>query len=374
MRIVLDATALLGARTGIGRYVHHLVAELPAALDRRGLAAQVAVTTWTARGGRLTDLPAGVRQTGPRVPARALRSAWCRADLPPVELLVGRCDVVHGTNFVSPPSRQAREVVTVHDLTYETHRETVSADSLAYRTLVPRALARGAHVVTPSHAVAAEVAAFYGLDPARVTATPLGVDPQWALAGAPDAGWLDARGLPHEYLVFVGSLDPRKNLPRLLAAHLAARAADPALPPLVLAGPAGREQHLRPQPGVHRTGWLSDEDLRTLVAGSAGLLLPSLDEGFGLPALEALACGRPVLAADVPALREVTGAESVLVDPLQVDAIAAGLAALADRPDATADRERRRDHARRWTWAACADRTIDAYLARPPGPEETAPR
>lgn len=374
MRIVLEATALLGARTGIGRYTHHLLAELPAALRRRQVTADVAVTTWTARGGRLTDLPPGVRQTGLPVPARALRAAWSRGDLPPVELLTGRCDVVHGTNFVSPPARRAREVVTVHDLTYETHRETVSADSLAYRTLVPRALDRGAHVVTPSRTVAADVAAFYRLDPARVTATPLGVDPAWADAAPATPGWLDAHGLPHDHLVFVGSLDPRKNLPRLLAAHRAARAADPGLPDLVLAGPAGREQHLDPQPGVHRTGWLSDAELRTLVAGSRALLLPSLDEGFGLPALEALACGRPVLTADIPALREVTGTEAVLVDPLDADAIGAGLAAVTAAPDTAADRDRRRTHARSWSWAACADRTLDVYLSLLDGPASAPAR
>ncbi len=363
MRIVLDATPLLGRRTGIGRYTHQLLEALPGALARAGLEADVAVSTWTARGGRLVDLPAGVRQVGPRAPARLLRSFWLRGDRPRVETLVGRCDVFHGTNFVSPPTRGAREVVTVHDLTYEMLRDTVSADSKDYRVLVRRALARGAHVVTPSASVAAQVRDFYGLEPGRVTPTPLGVDAEWFATAAPDGATLARLGLPETYLVFVGSLDPRKNLVRLLEAHARARAADRGVPALVLAGPAGRETGLAERDDVVLTGWLEDADLRTVVAGARALVLPSLDEGFGLPALEALACGRPVVAADIPTLREVTGEHSLLADPLDVDDLARALVEVTAVPDGAAERAARRTHASGWSWARCAEATVLAYLS-----------
>ena len=360
MRIVLEATSLLGRRTGVGQYTGHLLDELPAALARAGVVADVAVTTWTARGGVLHDLPAGVRQVGPRVPARALRTAWTRTDRPRVETLVGRCDVMHGTNFVSPPTRRAREVVTVHDLTYEEHRSTVSADSLAYRTLVVRALRRGAHVVTPSRAVADAVRDFYDLPDEQVTPTPLGVDPQWFAPPAPEtAGRLD---LPDDYVLFVGSLDPRKNLPRLVEAFEQVRSGRRDAPALVLAGPAGRDETLRARPGVHLTGWLDDADLRRVVAGARALALPSIDEGFGLPALEALASGRPVLAADIPALREVSGPYATYVDPHDTDAVADGLERVLQADDGPADRQARRAHAARWTWGACADATVAVYM------------
>lgn len=362
MRIVLDITPLLGRRTGIGRYVDELVRALPQAATRRGMDVTFAGTTWTARGGRVHDLPTGIRQVGPRVPARALRAAWTRTDHPRIETLVGRCDVFHATNFVSPPTRRAREVVTVHDLTYEHHQETVSADSLAYGHLVRRALARGAHVVTPSAAVAQEVVEHYALDPERVTPTRLGVDGPWLTASPLEAADLVRRGLPERYLVFVGSLDPRKNLPRLLEAHARARAEDRDVPDLVLAGPAGREAGLQGRDGVHLTGWLDDDTLRGVVAGAQALVLPSLDEGFGLPALEALAAGRPVLAADIPALREVTGGHAVLAPPLSIDAIASGIVDVVNAADDADARSRRRAWASGWTWAACADSTLEAYL------------
>jgi len=362
VRITLDGTPLLGTRTGIGRYVEHLVAELPAALERRGATAQVRVSTWTARGGRVPGLPAGVTQVGPRVPARLLREAWRRWDVPPVEALVGATDVFHGTNFTSPPSRRAREVLTVHDLTYETHAATVAPASLAYRTLVPRALDRGAHVVTPSATVAAAVRERYDLPADRVTPTPLGVDAGWAQASPAAPAWLAGRGLPGEYLVFVGSLDPRKNLARLVEAHARLRAEQPGVPDLVLAGPAGRAD-AAPHPGVHRTGFLRDAELQALVAGARALVLPSLEEGFGLPALEALAAGRPVAAADIPALREVAGPHAAFADPDDTDALAGALAAALTAPDDAAARASRRGWAARFSWAACADATADVYLA-----------
>ena len=355
---------MLGARTGIGQYVSHLMAELPAALGRRGADASLQATTWTARGGRLQDLPAGVRQVGPRIPARVLRAAWCHADFPPIEALIGRTDVFHGTNFTSPPTRAAREVVTIHDLTYEVYVETVSAASLRYRTLVRRALARGAQVLTPTAAVAEAVLEHYHLDDDRVRVTPLGVDAAWFAASAPTPAWLSEHGLPGEYFVFVGALDPRKNLPRLLAAHERLRASGSDVPDLVLAGPAGRQPQLEAQPGVHVTGWLRDDELHAVVAGSRALVLPSIDEGFGLPVLEALATGRPVVVSDIPVLREVAGEHAITAPPHDVEALAAALAQASAAPHDASACQARRDWAGRFTWAACADRTLDTYLAR----------
>lgn len=363
MLITLDATPLLGPRTGIGRYVENLVRELPAAAARRGITADVRVTTWTARGARLSGLPRGVAQVGPRVPARMLRECWRRTAFPPVELLVGRTDVFHGTNFVSPPTRGAREVVTVHDLTYALHAETVSPASLLYRELVPKALARGARVLTPTEIVAAAVRDHYSLPHEQVVAVPLGVEDSWFDAPPVEPAWLRAHDLPDDYIVFVGSLDPRKNLPRLLEAHAILRASAPGAPDLVLAGPAGREQSLRGRAGVHLTGWLDDSDLRGLVAASRALVLPSTDEGFGLPVLEALAAGRPVVISDLPVLHEVAGPHAVAAPPDDAEALADALRAALDGPDDSTARAARQAWARELTWARCAERTLDVYTA-----------
>ena len=359
---MLDATPLLGPRTGVGRYVEHLVREL-AGFESLDLVA----TAFTLRGaGALpAAVPAGVQVRHRPAPARALQAAWDRLELPPVEWLAGRADVVHGTNFVLPPLRRAAGVLTVHDLSYLRYPETVAAASLRYRTLVPRGLRRAAVVVTPSQAVAAEVRAEYGLGD-RVLATPLGVDEGWFGATAMPAAELAARGLPERYLLFVGSVEPRKGLPALLSAlrllHDSDRRMDPGMPPLVLAGPPGWGPALEiaalPSGAVVSAGYLDTADLRRLVAGAALLAFPSVYEGFGLPPLEAFATGVPVVASNLPVVREVTGELAALAPVGDAAALAAAVrATLADPGDPAPRRER----ARGFTWAGCAARTAEAY-------------
>ncbi len=364
MRITLDATPLLGRRTGIGRYAEHLLAELPAALERAGVQAEVTVTTWTARGGALRDLPPGVSQRGRRVPARLLRAVWRRLDVPPVELLSGRTDVFHGTNFVSPPTRGAREVVTVHDLAFLHHRGTVAPAEQVLAELVPRALSRGALVLCPSDAVRGQLLEAYRLPDERVRVTPLGVAPRWSAALPLPPATLAARGLPSDYVVFVGSLEPRKNLRRLVAAHALARTRA-AVPDLVLVGAGGREPGPA-GPGVHRAGYVPDDELRSLVAGARLVAMPSLDEGFGLPLLEAAACGRPVVASDLPVMHEVAAAGTTFADPSDEEALAHALVDALAAPDGPEERAARRAHAGRFTWSRTADATVAAYLAALP--------
>lgn len=355
---MLDATPLLGPRTGVGRYVEHLVREL-AGLDSLDLVA----TAFTLRGaGALpAAVPSGVQVRHRPAPARGLQAVWDRLELPPVEWLAGRADVVHGTNFVLPPLRRAAGVLTVHDLSYLRYPETVAAASLRYRTLVPRGLRRAAVVLTPSEAVAAEVGAEYGLGD-RVLATPLGVDEGWFAAAPMPAAELAARGLPERYLLFVGNVEPRKGLPSLLSALRLLHEDDPDTPPLVLAGPPGwgpaLETAALPAGTVVSAGYLDTPDLRRLVAGAAVLAFPSVYEGFGLPPLEAFAAGVPVVASDLPVVREVTGELAGLAPVGDAAALATALrSALADPGDPVA----RRARASAFTWRKCAARTVEAY-------------
>jgi glycosyltransferase involved in cell wall biosynthesis len=367
VRIGLDATPLLGRRTGIGRYVQQLLGVLPGLFPDDD---DVVATAFTLRGaGELgAALPPGVSPRARPAPARLLRAAWQRAEWPPVELLTGRLDVFHGTNFVLPPTRSAAGVLTVHDLAYLVHRDTVSADSARLREIVPRGLARAGVVCVPSESVAAEIQDAYGLAPDRVQVTPLGVDPAWAAAVPLAEDRRRALGLDRPYLLFVGTLEPRKNLAVLLQAFAAACAASPDGPLLALAGPAGWGQEADvPAPAagrVVRLGYLEEPDLRRLVAGAQALVFPSVYEGFGLPPLEAFASGVPVVASDIPTTRETVGREpglARLVPVTDVDALADALTtdwADADEPDR---RRRRRAVAARYTWTATAELTRQAY-------------
>ncbi|MEV5542627.1 glycosyltransferase family 1 protein [Saccharopolyspora shandongensis] len=340
LRVLLDGTPLLGRRTGIGRYTASLVGELAALVDVR-------LIGFTTRGWReLRSLaPDGTRAVGPPIPARVLRKLWQRGAFPPVELLAGSAQVVHGTNFVLPPSIRAGGVVTVHDLAF------LDDPSLAEPDLpdLVRSSARRARVVcTPTAAVADAVSVRLDVPREKVLVTPLGVDPEWFSAVPVDPELEVHYGLPSEYLLFVGAEGPRKGLPTLLEAH------GPDLPPLVIAGPGEPGD----RDGVIRTGYLPDEHLRRLVAGAAALVLPSRDEGFGLPALEAMACGTPVVCSDIPALREVTAGQAILAPHGDPTALGEALhRALTNPPNA----ENARARAKTFTWRACAETTITAY-------------
>jgi glycosyltransferase involved in cell wall biosynthesis len=355
----IDGTPLLGTMTGVGRYTAGLLSGLSelGGTGRRP-EADLVLTAFTWRGAADLDRFAGRRVTVKhrRLPARGLQAAWRRFDFPPAEWLCGVVDVFHGTNFTLPPLAHAAGVLTVHDLAFLDHPETVRAASLAYRDLVPRGLARARAVCAPTRTVADRLIQRYALDPAAVVVTPNGLSDQWLNGPEPaTAEWLAARGLPASYVLFVGTSEPRKNLPVLIAAH----AQVPSAPPLVLAGPPG----WGPQPvteGVCHTGYLGQGDLARVMARARCLVLPSRDEGFGLPALEALACGVPVIVSDLPVLREVLGAEARYVPVDDVAGLAEALVeTLAEDPEAAAAQRRR--HAARFTWRAAAETALHAY-------------
>jgi glycosyltransferase involved in cell wall biosynthesis len=349
VRVGLDATPLLGVRTGIGRYTADLLAALAPGPD------ELVATAFTLRGRGGLVVPPPVQVRARPVPARLLQAAWARGPFPPVELLTGRLDVFHATNFVLPPLRRAAGVVTVHDLAFLRLPSTVSAASARYRALVPRSVRRARVVVTPSRAVADQVREAYAteLGATPVQVVPHGVDPRWAAAQPADAALRARLGLPSAYVLFVGTLEPRKDLRTLLGAHRRL----PDAPPLVLVGPPGWGEQVDVS-GVVTPGFVGDDDLRRVVAGASALVLPSRDEGFGLTLLEALAAGTPVVASDLPVLREVGGAAVAYAPVGDAEGFAAALAAVLAF---AGDPALRRAQAAGFSWQRSADGHRAAY-------------
>jgi glycosyltransferase involved in cell wall biosynthesis len=358
VRLALDATPLLGQRSGVGRYVTgllHGLAEVAPELQPR-------LTLFSVRGDLPPGLPASARRAPGRFPARLLRPLWARTPLPPIEILTGRVDVFHGTNFVLPPAARARGVVTIHDLAFLRFPDTVTGDVARYRELVPLALRRARAVVTVSEAIADELRAEYSSSLPSLFVAPNGVDPEWARATPASEEDLSRLGIPHRYLLFVGNREPRKNLGMLVRAHAAARREDPSTPRLVLVGPAGwgdRWDGAAPDPDdVVVAGYLSGPDLRRVVARAVAVCMPSRYEGFGLPVLEALAAGRPVLASDIPAHREIAGGHATLLPPDDVEGWAEALSTAETLGGNPADR---RAHTVLYTWRRSAARHLEAY-------------
>ncbi len=361
MRLGIDATPLLGDRTGIGVYTAALLGGLAARDD-----VELTATAFSSAGPAALRpmLPAGVAARGWRVPATVLQQAWLRTSVPTAEQLCGPVDVFHGTNFVQPPTRHAASVVSVHDLSFLRYPETVSANSLRYRALVPRSIARSDLVFALTRSAAAEIAEEYGLPEDRLRVVPPGVEDDWFTATAPTEADRARLGLPERYLTAVGTLEPRKNLATLLRAYRALLEEAGDVAPLVLAGAPGWGEalHLQDFPAgqVITPGYLERADLRSLVAGSLALVFPSRYEGFGLPPLEALAAGVPVLASDLPVTREVLGPHARYV---AADDEPGWSQALAECTGASWPGGADADSARVWAGRYSWHRTVEAAVA-----------
>ena len=320
---------------GIGRYVEGLLHHLPEA------GVEVA-----AFSGRRWHYAAWHRLRRPGVPAGAGAGA----------------DVVHAPSLAIPPPGRRPLVVTVHDLAFRSHPDCFPPRGRAFHERgLALARSEAAAVVVPSRFTAGELADA-GFDPARIHVVPHGID----RPPEPHPGPGPGRDVvpPGPYLLAVGTREPRKGLGLLLAAHAALRATRPELA-LVVAGPPGWGPPVDlDRPGVTAPGRVSEAELDALYRGAAALALPSRTEGFGLPALEAMARGCPVVASAAGALPEVVGGAGLLVPAGDADALAAALARLIDDED---ERRRRAEAGRRraagFTWAACVEGHLAAYRA-----------
>jgi glycosyltransferase involved in cell wall biosynthesis len=368
LRVALDATPLLGTPTGVGVFCLGALRALGARSD---LDVNAFAVSWRRRGGIRALLPPGVRAHQRPMPARPLQAMWGRSGQPPIEWFVGQVDVVHGTNFVVPPTRSAGAVVSVHDLTPLHHPELCNQATLAYPGLIRRALDRGAWVHTDSAFVADEVIEAFGADPAQVRVVAPGVPPLPDLAPgavAPVLGSILPDGASR-YILAIGTAEPRKDLPGLVQAFdsLADRHPDLAL---VLAGPPGwgesalaaAVEAAKAKARVVRTGWLEPSALAALLRGASVLAFPSLYEGFGFPPLEAMAAGIPVVATRAGSLPEVLGAGAAMVDVGDPDGLAEAIGRVLDDP---ALRERLvevgRERAAGFSWDRCGEGLAQLY-------------
>ena len=365
LTVALDATPLQGPRTGIGEFCARALEGLGRRPDLKVGGFAVSRHGRAAIAGRLPPGVALLGRPGPGLPARALHRAWAHWAFPPAELFTGQVDVVHGTNFVVPPSRRAAMVVTVHDLTPLHFPEFCLPAARAYPDLVKKAVRRGAWVHADSHFVAEEVVDALGVPPERVRTVYLGTSapgPAGDMTGLlPD--WVTG------YVLAVGRVEPRKDLPLLVSAFGRLAPGHPGLA-LVIAGPDGwgGEELGRAIAGcpagdrVVRLGWVEAAVRDTLIRGATAYAYPSRYEGFGLAPLQAMAAGTPVVATDAGALREVLGDGARLVAPGDPDALTEALGELvADAGARDALARRGLEQAARYSWEACADGLAALY-------------
>jgi len=280
--------------------------------------------------------------------------------------------VYHATEHLLPRV-PCRTVLTVHDLIFEHYpQHHTRRNRLFLRTAMPMFVKAADRIIAVSRHTAQDLADLYRVPAAKIHVVYNGVDPQFRPQSPATLAGIRARYSPDRpYLLMVGTLEPRKN--HALALELLARLNAQGYPHRLLIGgghgwlfePIRRlVARLNLTNDVTFTGYIPPADLPGLYAASACLLMPSLYEGFGLPVLEAMACGAPVIASDASSLPEVAGTEMPLLPPHDVEAWVAALRRILDEPD-TADARRAEGiaHAARFTWAAAARETVEVYRA-----------
>ena len=290
------------------------------------------------------------------------------------EMLTRPPDVLLVPAHVLPLVHPRRSLVTVHDLGYLHEPEAHRALDRFYLDLSNRYHARAAaRVLAISEATRDDLVRHYGVAPERVTVTHLAADASFRPVTDPDliTAARAEHGIGPDYFLYVGTLQPRKNLSRLIRAFARVAAGRPGLQ-LVLAGKKGwlydgilrQAESLGLSGRVIFPGYVGAEDLPALYSGALAFAFPSLYEGFGMPALEAMACGAPVLASNVSSLPEVVGDAGLLVDPTDEAALAAALERLASEPALRAElRQRGLARARLFSWERCAGETLEAIRA-----------
>jgi glycosyltransferase involved in cell wall biosynthesis len=289
-------------------------------------------------------------------------------------LLRDRLDLFHATHYVLPPLR-SRAVVTIHDIIHLLYPQFLpNRAALIYaRVMIRRALSRADRIITVSYNSKRDLVDYFGISPSRVEVIYNGVSPEFR-TGLPDderARVARKYGITRPYLLFLGGEKPHKNVQNVVRAFAEARRSRPDLPHvLALAGPMPKNSAridaligaLDVGSVIARPGLIDEEDLPGLFSGADVLLYPTLYEGFGLPVVEAMACGTPVLTSSTSALQEIAGGYSYLVDPLDVDAIARGILALTTNPKVRADFvELGRKRALDFSWDKAAERTLEVY-------------
>jgi glycosyltransferase involved in cell wall biosynthesis len=364
VRIGIDARLYRAERTGIGSYTAHLIQSFAR------LAREEEFLLFT---DEPVPLP-GPNFSNPVIRVKK-RILWTLLFLP-FMLRTNRVDLFHGpANFELPPFAPCRLVSTVHDLIPLHFPELVSKKfALLFRTLIGRTLERSDRVITDSEFSRRDILERFSVPPEKVVVTPLAPHPRFAGEGDPDGDRAirDRYGLPGRIILFVGVFEPRKNVPFLVDAFNTFRRDFPEGRDfqLALAGGEGyrgaeiadavRRQNL--EPSVRILGYLPDEDLPGLYRQAELLVLPSRYEGFGLPALEAMACGTPVLAADTSSLPEIVGSAGEIFPLEDPGGLAERMAALAASPEKLREMSKRGlERAASFTWEKTARKTLGIY-------------
>jgi glycosyltransferase involved in cell wall biosynthesis len=371
INITIDYTPAHEQTGGIGRYVRDLIS---------ALAHEDPITSYRlfVAGARRKHLPpapaANFEWRSVPLSPRWLARIWHRACIPiPVETFAGASRLYHATDFVLPPvKKQTRTLLTVHDLSFIRVPETAEPRLKAYLdVVVPRSVARANHILADSQATKADLIDLYQTNPDKVTVLLSGVDtrfqPADQIAQKTTREKYNLGGWP--FIFSVGTVQPRKNYGRLIQALAQLRASKIDLHLVIAGGRGWLEDPIyeavrasRMQDYVHFIGFADERDLSALYSAAECFVFPSLYEGFGLPILEAMACGTPVVTSNVSSLPEAAGDAALMIDPYDVEAITHAIQKLLfDKETRQQTISKGFDHIQGFTWERSARQLMAIY-------------
>ncbi|MCL4459347.1 MAG: glycosyltransferase family 4 protein [Chloroflexi bacterium] len=373
MRIGIDYTAAVNQGAGIGRHVRSLVSAI-AENDSQNEYVLFYGYRGEKRPGPFLGGRPNFQEKAIRLSDRTLTIIWHRLGLPlPLDLLIGRVDVFHSPDFVLPPLRSGARVLTIHDLSFLLFPEYHDEGLRTYlERAVPASLTRADQIVAVSENTKNDLICLLDAPPDRVEVVYNGLDERFAPVR--DASTLsDVRKrcrLEAPFILNVGTIEPRKNLSRLIQAY-AELLGEPGFEhQLVIAGKRGwlydeifdKVDELGLSKKVRFLGYVPEEDLPALYSLADLFVFPSLYEGFGLPLLEAMACGTPVIASTSSALPEVVGDAGLLVKPTDVAGLAEAMGRTLSDRDLRQDMVRKGlERSKRFTWRGAAEKILRIY-------------
>lgn len=370
MRIGMDATALLKPKAGVGNYVFNLIKNL-SLIDHENRYVMFYCHHLDVQERILKIENPNFEIKFIRLPNKLLNLLWRTVRYPSVETWVGKVDVFHSPNFQLTPQKSGKSVLTIYDLSFLVYEKwAIKSARLHYARRI-KSYARGADaIITISENSKKDIIRYLGIPPGRISVIPGGIDERFKPQNDPEAisAIRSKYGLNRAFILHVGTLEPRKNLVGLIQAYHRSRAREEYQ--LVMAGGKGwmykqifkTVEKLGLTKDVIFTGYVPEIDLPALYNASSLFVFPSLYEGFGLPPLEAMACGTPVVTSKVSSLPEVTADAALLVDPLNIEEIKDSIdSVLSDHKLASSLKTKGLDRAGLFTWERTAEKTIEVY-------------
>lgn len=356
MRIAIDVTASIYEGTGVGTYYTNLVPKLL----QWGEAHTFIPFGYSLR--RFGDLNLASKKYP--FPPRLMEILWNRLHILPVEILIGKCDIVHTWDYIQPPTKKAKIVTTIHDLTPlkfpQHHLPTTRA---AYKAGLRWVRKEAQAIIADSQSTKDDIIKLLGVAKNKVHVVYLAAPDEYhefrkRLENTRNSAVREVKekyGIKGEYLLIVGTSEPRKNIQRSIEAYAILKMEQE----LVIAGRFGWGEKIKPVTGVKPIGFVEKKDLPALYAGASLFLYPSLYEGFGLPVLEAMAVGCPVLTSDRGSLAEIVGDAATTVNPESAEAIAFGIRVALERSEEL--RVKGITQSEKFSWDETARQTLAVY-------------